>query len=71
MSELSANAERALLFQYVLNQGRLPAWSNGDEIKIFMRISALGEAEAVAAYAELEDAGMIDRNTAGADGEVG
>ncbi|HUD64680.1 MAG TPA: hypothetical protein VMQ17_08885 [Candidatus Sulfotelmatobacter sp.] len=64
MSDLSDNATRALLFQYALDRGIPETWA-GDKhtrcIRMFCRISGLGEAEALAAFAELEDAQMIDR----------
>jgi hypothetical protein len=64
VSKLSENANRALCFQYALDKGIPETWP-GDVhtrlISMFCRISGLGEAEALAAFAELEDAHMIDR----------
>ena len=64
MSNLSENARRALMFQYALDRGIPDTWQ-GDKhtrcIRMFCGISGLGEAEALAAFAELEDAHMIDR----------
>lgn len=62
MADLSKNAERALLFEYVYRKHDLPDWSGNDEIKVFMRIADLPEHAAVAAFAELEEAGMIEKN---------
>jgi hypothetical protein len=59
--ELSSNAERALVFQYVINQGEFLD-SFPDEISMFGFIAGLSEMEVVAAYAELEDKGLIERD---------
>jgi hypothetical protein len=58
------HAERVLLFLYVLAKG-LPGWEAEDErtrqIKVASRVTGLSEEETIAAFAELEDAGYVER----------
>lgn len=63
MSEiLTPNAERALLFEYVLAKGLPTEEDNASsQMAMFGRISGLSEAEVCAAYAELEDKGMVEK----------
>jgi hypothetical protein len=60
----SEHAERILLFLYVIDKG-LPDWEAEDtrtrQIKVASRITGLSEAETIAAFAELEDAGYVAR----------
>lgn len=62
---LSDNAKRALVWNYVLTIGKCPEWAGDDEVsrpvRTFAKIAGLSEADAFAAYAELEDTGMIER----------
>lgn len=58
MADISSNAERFLLFQFVMEKG-LPEWADGDQLKVFGKISGLSEQEVCNAAAELEDAGLI------------
>ena len=61
--KISENADRALLFLYILENG-LPEPEPGQDqrtvqIRIFGKISGLSEFEALAAFAELEDNEMV------------
>jgi hypothetical protein len=60
---VSQNADRALLFLYVLAKG-LPEPEPGQDqrtvqLRIFQMISGLSEFEALSAFTELEDADYI------------
>lgn len=55
---MSANAEKVLLFEYIAFNG---AQQIATQMAIFGKITGLDEAAVAAAYAEAEDAGMIER----------
>ena len=60
---MSQNADRALLFLYVLENG-LPEPNAGEDritvqLRVFQAISGLSEFEVLAAFAELQDAEMV------------
>lgn len=62
--KVSENADRALLFFYILEQGLPDERESGidartTQIRIFRKISGLSEFDALAAFAELEDIDMI------------
>jgi hypothetical protein len=65
--KVSQNADRALLFIYVIERGfaELPQRFGQDEaarmVNVFSEISGLSEFDALAAFAELEDADMTHR----------
>jgi hypothetical protein len=59
---ISENADRALLFLYILENG-LPDPDPGQDVRTvqlrtFRKISGLSEFDALSAFAELEDADM-------------
>jgi hypothetical protein len=61
--DVSPNADRALLFLFIVEKG-LPEPEPGQDqrtvqIRIFCQISGLSEFEALAAFAELEDNDMV------------
>jgi hypothetical protein len=61
--KVSANADRALLFLYVLTHG-LPEPEPGEDqrtvqLQVFRKISGLSEYDTLAAFAELEDHDFI------------
>jgi hypothetical protein len=63
---LSPNAQKVLLWQYALLKG-IPETFRGKvdpcavQMAFFQEITGLTEFEVAAAYAEAEDAGMIER----------
>jgi len=66
MIKLTDKAERALLFLYVLKKGLPPNWQGKTEeldvqLAVFGKISGISEPDVASAFAELEDAGMVDR----------
>lgn len=63
--QLSENGDRAILFLYILAKGLhdlqvLGVDERTKQLKAFEKISGLSEYEVLAAFAELEDAGMIE-----------
>lgn len=63
---ISANGDRALVFLYILKNG-LPEQFRGTtepisiQLEVFRIISGLSESDTLAAFAEIEDAGFIER----------
>jgi hypothetical protein len=65
---LSENAQRALLFNYILTKGHLPPWEADDlahlQYRVCAKLLGITEQEVCHAFAELEDAGLIERQSA-------